>query len=439
MLSELPIAAEWRKNFDMLDRLYTLVEIFVVTLCLSHLHGERYKPDYRTMMLFLLDTIILQGINDHYFPDGSSLLIYPMVVFYCVRKYKRGVKSALINTVLTFIILSLLQLVSAVIVGVFLSSKVEERLLLLLMNSLMLVIYLILSKLWDLKRLSYYFQKNDVVLYIILIGAFCCVFGFIFLVKIQGGLYLEFYLVTCVFIVFVCIMAASWERYKVKALEKEMELQAYKVYEESFKNLITEVRVRQHDFKNHINAIYIQHMMCHTYDELVERQKKYCEDIVYENRFADLLRLGDTMIIGFLYGKLTEADAKGIGVQYRFACGELKTEIPMYKLITILGNLLNNAIEALENNETKQLFVGMDEDEKQLHMEVRNTNEAIAWCDVTSLFKKGYSTKGNGRGRGLGLYSIKKMSREYGFDILFANKEIDGENWVSFEIRIQKG
>lgn len=436
MLSELPIAAEWRKNFNMLDRLYTLVEIFVVTLCLSHLHGERYKPDYRTMMLFLLDTIILQGINDHYFPDGSSLLIYPMVVFYCVRKYKRGVKSALINTVLTFIILSLLQLVSVICVGMLVNLGVPERVILLIANLLMLILFILFAKCIPLQKVSFYFQKGDLILYIIMLCGVTIIVVSGYLIKMYEGIYLEVYLIVYTIIVFACIMAASWERYKVKALEKEMELQAYKVYEESFKNLITEVRVRQHDFKNHINAIYIQHMMCRTYDELVERQKKYCEDIVYENRFADLLRLGDTMIIGFLYGKLTEADGKGIDVQYRFACGELKTEIPMYKLITILGNLLNNAIEALENNERKLLFVGMDEDEKELHMEVRNTNEAIAWCDVTSLFKKGYSTKGDGRG--LGLYSIKKMSREYGFDILFANKEIDGENWVSFEIRIQK-
>lgn len=313
---------------------------------------------------------------------------------------------------------------------------VTERIILLVANVLMLLLCILVAKCVPLQKVSFYFQKGDIILYIILLSGVVIIAVSGYLIKLYEGIYLEVYLVVYTIIVFACFMAASWERYKVKALEKEMELQAYKVYEESFKNLITEIRVRQHDFKNHINAIYIQHMMCHTYDELVERQKKYCEDIVYENRFADLLRLGDTMIIGFLYGKLTEADGKEIDVQYRFACGELKTDIPMYKLITILGNLLNNAIEALENNERKRLFVGMDEDEKQLHMEVRNTNEAIAWCDVTSLFKKGYSTKGDGRG--LGLYSIKKMSREYGFDILFANKEIDGENWVSFEIRIRK-
>lgn len=420
----------------MLDRLYTLVEIFVVTLCLSQLHGERYKPDYRTMMLFLLDTIILQGINDHYFPEGSSLLIYPMVVFYCVRKYKRGVKSAVINTVLTFIILSLLQLVSAMCVGALVYAGVPERIMLLVANLLMLLIFIIFAKCIPLKKLSFSFQKGNIILYFILISGIIVIFACIYMVKHYNGLYIGQYFVACMAIVILCIMATSWERYKVKALDKEMELQAYKVYEESFKNLITEIRVRQHDFKNHINAIYIQHMMCQTYEELVERQKKYCEDIVYENRFADLLRLGDTMVIGFLYGKLTEADGKGIEVQYKFECGDLKTDIPMYQIITILGNLINNAIEALENNDRKRLFVGMDENEKELHIEVRNTNEAIAWSDVTSLFKKGYSTKG--AGRGLGLYSIKKMSREYDFDILFANKEIDGENWVSFEIRVRK-
>lgn len=420
----------------MLDRLYTLVEIFVVTLCLSQLHGERYKPDYRTMMLFLLDTIILQGINDHYFPEGSSLLIYPMVVFYCVRKYKRGVKSAVINTVLTFIILSLLQLVSVICVGMLVNLGVAERVILLIANLLMLILCIIFAKCVPLQKVSFYFQKGDLILYIIMLCGVSIIAVSGYLIKLYEGIYLEVYLVVYTIIVFVCIMSASWERYKVKALEKEMELQAYKVYEESFKNLITEIRVRQHDFKNHINAIYIQHMMCQTYEELVERQKKYCEDIVYENRFADLLRLGDTMVIGFLYGKLTEADGKGIEVQYKFECGDLKTDIPMYQIITILGNLINNAIEALENNDRKRLFVGMDENEKELHIEVRNTNEAIAWSEVTSLFKKGYSTKG--AGRGLGLYSIKKMSREYDFDILFANKEIDGENWVSFEIRIRK-
>lgn len=420
----------------MLDRLYTLVEIFVVTLCLSHLHGERYKFDYKTMLLFLADTIILQGINDHYFPDGSSLLIYPMVVFYCVRKYRRGVKNAVINTVLTFIILSLLQLVSVMCVGMLVNIGVTERIILLIANLLMLFMCIIFAKCVPLQKVSFYFQKGDLVLYIIMLCGVMIIAVSGYLIKLYEGIYLEVYLVVYTIIVFACIMAASWERYKVKAFEKEMELQAYKVYEESFKNLITEVRVRQHDFKNHINAIYIQHMMCHTYEELVERQKKYCEDIVYENRFADLLRLGDTMVIGFLYGKLTEADGKGIDVQYRFECGDLKVGIPMYKIITILGNLLNNAIEALEENDRKRLFVGMKEDEKELHMEVRNTNEAIAWSDVTSLFKKGYSTKGSGRG--LGLYSIRKMSREYGFDILFANKEIDGENWVSFEIRVRK-
>lgn len=420
----------------MLDRLYMLIEVFVVTLCLSHLYGERYRLDYQTMLLFIVDTILMQGINDHYFPDKFSLFIYPVIVVYCVVKFRQGVKSAVINTVLSLIILSLLQFISVMFVVMLGYTGVSEKIIFFIANLLMLLMLIVLVRYFPLQELSFYFQKRDIILYFILACGISAILVTIYMVRHYEGLYLETYLMIYIFIVFVCIMAASWERYKVKALENEMELQAYKIYETSYKNLITEIRVRQHDFKNHINAIYIQHMMCNTYEELVERQKKYCEDLVYENRFADLLRLGDSMVIGFLYGKLAEADGKGIEVDYLFQCGEMKTNLPMYKVITILGNLINNAIEALEQNDRKRLFVSITEDGEELRMEVRNTNEPIAWSDVTSLFKKGYSTKG--KGRGLGLYSIKKMSREYGFDILFANKEIDGVNWVSFEIRVRK-
>jgi len=385
-------------------------------------------------MLIVTDTIIFQGINDHYFPSESGVFIYPILVCYCIWKYNRGMKSAVINTILSVIILSLLQMVSVMCVGILVYVGISEKTMLLAANLLMLLLYIILVKCFSLKKLSFYFQKDDVILSIVLTIGITAILVCIFMVKFSSGFYIGQYIFICIIIVILCLMSGSWEAYKLKSLEKDLELRTYKLYEESYKNLITEIRLRQHDFKNHINAIYLQHMMCNTYEELVERQKKYCQDIVYENRFTDLLRAGDSMIIGFLYGKLTEADNAGIDVEYKIQCNELKTDIPMYKIITILGNLINNATEALESVEKKKLFVCLIENDTTLRIEVRNTHEAIAWNHVRQMFKKGYSSKG--KNRGLGLYSIKKMSKEYGFEIVFSNKEISGENWVSFEIVI---
>lgn len=420
----------------MLDRLYILVEIFVITLCLCHLHGEHYRLDYKTIILFVTDTILFQGINDNYFPGKSSALIYPVLIGYCVWKYKRGLKSAIVNTILSVIVLSLLQMISVMCVGTLIYVGVSEKVMVLIANLLMLVLYIILAKCFSLKKLSYYFQKDDVILGIILILCICVIFACICMVKYSSGLYIGQYVFICIIIVILCLMSGSWKAYKLKSLEKDLELRTYKMYEESYKNLITEIRLRQHDFKNHINAIYLQHMMCETYEELVERQKKYCQDIVYENRFTDLLRAGDSMIIGFLYGKFTEADNAGIEVEYKIQCNDMKTDIPMYKIITILGNLMNNAIEALKSNDKKKLFVSIMEDATAITIEVRNTNDMIEWSRVRQMFRKGYSTKGTNRG--LGLYSVKKMSREYDFDIIFSNKEISNENWVCFEIKINK-
>lgn len=421
----------------MLDRFYILVEIFVITLCLCHLHGEHYRLDYKTIILLVADTVIFQGINDNYFPSESSVLIYPVLICYCIWKYKRGLKSAIVNTILSVIILSLLQIISVMCVGTLVYVGVPEKIMLLIANLLMLLLYIIFMKHFPLKKLSFYFLKGDVILHFLLVCGIVGIFISTIAIKMNEGLYQGEYVYLYIIIVILLFLAASWERYKIKAMENEMELQTYKMYEESYKNLITEIRLKQHDFKNHINAIYLQHMMCNTYEELVERQKKYCQDIVYENRFADLLRAGDSMIIGFLYGKFTEADSAGIDVEYKIQCNDMRTDIPMYKIITILGNLMNNAIEALKSNEKKKLFVSIIEDDTALTIEVRNTNDMIEWSRVRQMFKKGYSTKGTNRG--LGLYSIKKMSKEYGFDIIFSNKEISNENWVSFEVRIKKG
>lgn len=99
-------------------------------------------------------------------------------------------------------------------------------------------------------------------------------------------------------------------KYKIKSTDSEAELNAYKLYEESYKNLINEIRIRQHEFNNHINAIYNMSSIYRTYEELVENQKKYCEELESDNRYGQLLKLGNTVVIGFLYGKLLEAERK---------------------------------------------------------------------------------------------------------------------------------
>lgn len=105
------------------------------------------------------------------------------------------------------------------------------------------------------------------------------------------------------------------------------------------------MRKKQHDFHNHITAIYSHHLMAKDYDTLVALQKKYCDEIMEENRYARLLSSNSPIVIAFLYSKFIEAESKGCRITYDIKVDELQCKIPDYKLIEVLGILLDNAIE----------------------------------------------------------------------------------------------
>lgn len=74
-------------------------------------------------------------------------------------------------------------------------------------------------------------------------------------------------------------------------------------------------------------------------------------------------------------------------------------------IITILGNLIDNAMEAVQLSEKKQVKVNVYQSDGW-YIEVIDTGCGIQ-DDVKKILQKGYSTKG--KNRGLGLYLIAKI------------------------------
>ena len=94
---------------------------------------------------------------------------------------------------------------------------------------------------------------------------------------------------------------------------------------------------------------------------------------------------------------------------------------------------MNNAVEALlANQERKKLHVCVIENDR-FYIEVRNESPYIPYKEIGTFFAKDYSQKGENRG--LGLYNVRQICDEYGLEIACNNVDIDGENWLSFEIR----
>lgn len=377
----------------------------------------------------------MQGIDYLGLPSIVSVLIYPIIAIYCGVEFGFKVKTIIINLVLCVVIVGGIQTLASLPICYFLNLHIVEEVKLLTMVAIMFIIVTFGLPVIKPHKLSLYLQNKEVFLLLTLMICMGTILFWLIGYKKIDWMEFDSALILYICITFILTLSVQLIKYKLKVKEAEIELKMYQVYSEPFQALIDNIRLKQHEFDNHINTIYSLHFSYHTYEELVEAQKQYCENIVGDNRFNKLLAKDNSVIRGFLYARFIEIDKKGIEISYQVSIGELEVGVPLYKIVEILGDLINNAVEALEvSGEKKRMHVSILEADNFM-IEVRNECMYLSYSSIEKFFNKGYSKKGEGRG--LGLYNVKQICEEYGLKIISECKEIDKENWLSF--RVQKG
>ncbi len=411
-----------------------LIEVLLLLICLCDLYGVRFRFGVKEFGLVALDMILLAFTKGGYLPDICVGVVYVFLILYGIVVIKKGVKRAVINFLLDLVVMSGLQLLSILVVSLALGNLLSQEIIMLLVYVMMAMLYAVIRKLVVLSKIAEYFQRNDIIMNCVFVMGVILTVVALITTKNRGSVRYGDYVLIAVLILIVFVLAISWFKYKEKALKAEMQLQAYKVYGETFDKLLTDIRMKQHDFQDHINAIYSQHHTCSSLEELVARQKQYCDNIVEDNKYYKLLQLESPVIAGFLYSKFLEAQEKGITVSYDVETKFEGLDIPEYKLVDILGNLINNALDALTTQPVKELSVSIKDDDSVCRIQVSNIGDCIQPQQLADMFKKNYSNKG--KHRGLGLYILKTMSKEYGFSIGCCNEIIDNQNWVRFTVEI---
>jgi sensor histidine kinase regulating citrate/malate metabolism len=122
-----------------------------------------------------------------------------------------------------------------------------------------------------------------------------------------------------------------------------------------------------------------------------------------------LARVRDPAIVGVLIGKMHRA--KELGIQLVITDDSIVTELCPYRetVLTILGNAIENAMEAIKTIEkdkhTMVISVHIKEEPNLLIVEVSDTGPGIDPELGDRIFSDGGTTKGEGRGFGLALVS----------------------------------
>ena len=114
--------------------------------------------------------------------------------------------------------------------------------------------------------------------------------------------------------------------------------------------------------------------------------------------------------IGYISERIREPSVAALGIRFVLdPASELHGEgryLPASSLITILGNLIENAFDALRNapeTAQKEVTVSIREGEHGMLISVDDSGAGIAADKLDRIFERGFSTKGEGRGTGLSL------------------------------------
>ena len=79
------------------------------------------------------------------------------------------------------------------------------------------------------------------------------------------------YIVVCILVMWLLML---------KVQEYKIDAKIRKQYFEAYREVLVQIRRRQHKIKNQINAAYSMFRLYDTYDELVEKQKEYLSKIM---------------------------------------------------------------------------------------------------------------------------------------------------------------
>ena len=210
------------------------------------------------------------------------------------------------------------------------------------------------------------------------------------------------------------------------------------------KQLITELsgtekyndslREQSHHFMNKLHVL--QGLIeLKSYEE-VEKYITYLKDDYHEKIGHITENIKVPSIVGFLLAKARETREKGIQLVVDSDSSLYQQdglETFYNELLIILGVLIDNSIDALENEKDGKInvYLYLNLEEKVLLCSVEDNGAGIKDIDKERVFERGYSTKGENRG--YGLEAVETIVKKYNGLIDLDSKENKG---TKFNIEI---
>lgn len=187
------------------------------------------------------------------------------------------------------------------------------------------------------------------------------------------------------------------------------------------------LRSQTHEYSNKLNLIagFIQLGATREALELITRESSDYQDLMNFLNEA----VPDPVLSAIILGKFCRAQE--LKIRFRVDPQSHMADVPGWlnreKIVTILGNLLDNAFDAVQQKEEadREVRLSMTDLGRDLVFEVEDAGKGIDPDTAPRIFERGFSTK-NLPGRGVGLSLVKDTLADLGGEILLGSSELGG-------------
>lgn len=217
----------------------------------------------------------------------------------------------------------------------------------------------------------------------------------------------------------------------------QAQLEDYETYQPIFAELVEHVRERQHEFDNQLLTIRSLPIIHKDYDSLAYALTNDTATAMGNLQTTTLVRINLKLVAAFLFSKSRQAENMNKHLNIVVKQHIIHTQIPEYELIDVLGILIDNALEAIDTDESVSL--SLDSQENQIIITILNKGPSLTSELRTAFFKKGYSTKVAKHAkekRGLGLPHLKELVDKYNGMIVLDNHQVANDMLIEFQVTI---
>lgn len=416
----------------MLEITYRLFEMLALVVCLHSLNGEKLKIDVYNVGFVGIEMAFMQMIQEGIVSKGMYFVIYLIYFIYAYLKFGDSVKRTVLKCLLVTLIIGALQILVYIPFSFFYYITPNESLIIMFINGAILLILFYTRNNKIFMSVVEIFAKRDWILKTSLTLCVIVLVYFMYSLKKSEVIEIDIFVLISIFMTMFLIFIYRWQKSTYELNRREQELQITNLYNGVFEEMIKTMRNKQHDFKNQIDAIYSSHLKAESMEELIEIQKKYCDNVLYQNRFSKVLSCTKNSILaGFIYTKFVEAENNGIEIQYEISYRD-SNEIVIYDLVDIVGILLDNAIEAVTSTEVSKKIVFELSDAEGINLLVKNPVVNILNSEIQKFFERGYSTKEGERG--IGLNKLMELQQKYKYDVYTHIENDNSMEWIVFNI-----